>query len=235
MSTNAPAGTSVAKNANMAAVVTLQYAPVRPRSAWQITLRRIAVLLTGIGSVGWCGYEAQKRVRALESNRQIGPVDWVAVVQSPTLLKAAWQLSSNPSAIGKHSENLDTELSPPFRFSDGKAHFDLVIRNRGDAPAILPPYVTYGVIPRSVEGCTGVSCVSLDAGPWLGSGVRVLMPGESTSLTVSVPAFERPVSTWFIVSFAADIFRINAGGFEGRYAHTDWSEVPASAVQRIEW
>lgn len=216
----------------MPASITLRYAPLRRRSAVQRFLRA-ALWVSVMGTIAWGFYEGRNRVNALESNPSIGPVDWSAVMGSPTLLRAAWDLSSNSSVLSEYRENLDAELKLPFRFREGKVQVSIVIHDRGTKPAIFPPLSVRGSIPRNV-GCFPAWVRA--SGPCLAKGVQVIRPGKSIFVTLSVPADERPADTDLFLPWSEDIFLIGCGG-GSRQSHPygDWSEVPTSAISKFPW
>jgi hypothetical protein len=212
--------------------ITLQYAPARRRSTLR-RARRALVLSAVMAPVVWGGYAVRERVNALESSPGGGPVDWPAVLTSATLLKAAWELSSNPNAIIEYTEHLEFDLKPPFRFQNGKVHFTVVVHNRGTRPALHPQLLVAGTIPRHV-GCSPATVVAT-FGSYLGKGVQVVDPGEKLSVTLAVPADKRPANTdlTMLLPHAIDAYFIMGGGGRGHHhPYADWSEVPASAVTR---
>lgn len=224
---------------DMDATLTLPYAPGRRRPIRRAILKLIP-LVAVIGTGIWSYREISRRVAILESDPTIGPVDWPAVLTSPTLLKAAWQLSSKPKypdamrILGVEPGAVGVDLKLPIRWQDGKARFEVVITNWGSRSLVVPPFRTGGRIPRDV-GCMGASVYALP-GPFLGRGLQVVGPGESTIIELSVPANRRPANTLVNLYCGQKpaFFEVSAGGgLLARYPFAKWEDVPEKSVRRL--
>src|SRR5262249_27344763 len=162
------------------------------------------------------------------SNLQIGPVDWAAVLRSPTLLRTAWWLSDDPrraSNFQRSVEGINVALNGPFEYSDGNMQCHLVVTNRGANAFILPPFALRGVL-LDHDACHE-DAVWVEPQPFLRRGVSVLRPGEEAVCTLSIPAPPRPWDSSIVVRlFGRPVyFRVHvcdrAG--EGTSLYSDWS------------
>ena len=108
-----------------------------------------------------------------------------------------------------------------------------MIRCPGGEAALLPPLKVLGSIPREA-GCSPAQ-IYADFGPFLGTGVRVVKPGESVLVTLAVPADRRPANTALCLPyFGLCVYFINGGGgFFGHYPYAEWAEIPAEAVMKL--
>jgi hypothetical protein len=82
----------------MPAPVTLPYA--RIEKGWtrkrKLAVILLAVLASVLSYLGYWGYKnIRARVQLLSNHPCLRPVDWAAVLASPTLCKLAWELSSH--------------------------------------------------------------------------------------------------------------------------------------------
>ncbi len=160
----------------MQAPVTLPYAR---RSRRWTRKRKLAVILLAVATsaVGCFGYRVYKnirpRVELLSNHPQLGPVDWTAVLTSPTLCRLAWELSSHWTAIwefgrepnglggvtlfGVNPEDLEVGVRFPLKYGDGQLTLCITVQNGGTNAVLIPPFGwlqsrVRELSPRSVPG-----------------------------------------------------------------------------------
>ena len=222
----------------MDGAIPLAYAPRDRRSAWR-RFGKTAVVVGLAAAAAYSCQTARQRIAVLQSDLQIGPVDWWAVATSPTLLRTAWTLSANPNnayAPGLQAPPGALEITPrtPLEYHDGQLHFDLVIANRGPGALILPPLVVAGELPAH-EACQ-MSLAVVEPKSLLGPGVRVIGAHRQTSIMLAVPAPPRPSNGPLVVRLFGDEFRFMIHGgdrWAGSHWYPDWSEIPQSEIEQL--
>lgn len=173
---------------------------------------------------------------------RIGPVDWVSVLKSPTLVSVAWALSASDETVlsadavsrelGAEPNSIEVCLTHPIEFKDGMVYLCFQITNNGGARLVVPPISAVGRIPH--EASCSPATVTVYMSSILGRRVAVVEPGQSTNVTVRVPGSSRPVNTditFFFLERAYCFWVSGGGGRGGRYPYESWSDVPARAIE----
>jgi hypothetical protein len=233
----------VVKPDEMQDALTLPYARVHRSRRRVLISVAMPVLLCAVAS--GLIYGAYRRVTLLQHDARIGPVDWGAVLTSPTLLKAAWRLSTNPGlakprpygagGIRFAGDPNDTSVSvSSFRHTGGRLEVDVSVENVGDEALIIPAITKRGRIQRWVGWCHfGKDDAMISTVPALGAGVRVLDPGESATLAVSFPAPRQPCTDIItLITFRA-FYRLRIDAGDNRLdppEYTAWDQLPDDAV-----
>lgn len=239
--------------------IDLPYAPARRRKFWSKRVVR-PLCLVGVVLLGWyVQANVRGRIAALAAHPYAGPIDWGCVVQSPSLLRLAWWLSSSPRNMrdflkgsetpggivlfGANPEYVKFGLSLPLHYADGQLAFSLEIKNASSKRVLVPPlrYLRSrrpDVIdppPLMIE-CSAESA-------WLSRAAQILEPGKAMRCDFAVPAPESPVLTWIKVATlgqadpgasydGANQFRMSIGKATYRLkGYRSWSDVDASVVE----
>jgi hypothetical protein len=162
--------------------------------------------------------DVRRRVALLDANPCVGPVDWGTVFLSPTLMRAAWHLSSNPRdaiflpfsrgdqisgllLLNRYSEHVDIQLRTPVIVDGGRLHVSVVVKNLAETPLLVPPMLLYPPFSSTHEEATAalIHSVPLPT-PVLGSGARLVQPGQSKRISLSVKTETRSVGERVIVA-----------------------------------
>ena len=236
----------------------LQYARLRPRT---FPLRRIVWFVGLMGAVllGWQLQSCVRgRIAALAAHPYAGPIDWVRVAGSPSLLRLAWWLTSSPKntrtflkgentpqgivLFGAHPEDVTVNLLLPLRYADGQLCFSLEITNVSSKRVLLPPLRDLQSDLRDkLPDFLIISCSAERA--WLSRATQVLEPGDSARFDFAATAPERPVQTDIRVATAGeanpDYFGDGANQFclhilqfrEVLARCKSWGDVSASMVE----
>ena len=197
---------------------------------------RLVVLAVIAVGLGFACRDVAKRIAILNAP-PIGPPDWSAILTSPTLMKVAWQLSSNPHAVGRTRllgampGSAEISLAHPFQYENGRLRLELVIKNTTAHEIIVPPFCSGGRIskPRS----PGWAHVGSSARPWLGRGVQVLAPGQTARIRCSFKAQSDPVNFFVGVHAAREYHEFSIYKW-WYWLCDDWSEMPEPELTRTK-
>jgi hypothetical protein len=148
--------------------------------------------------------------------------------------------------LGARPGQIDMDLEFPLEFRDGNLNLQLVITNRTAEPLVIPPLNKDRI---STGGCgnpyIGYRFVwHLQAYPFLGSGVRVVAPGETARILCQVRATETPESALLMIRTSSEWFEFRIGDrygsisieagriiVHGSNLPNRWDDVPKNAVQ----
>jgi hypothetical protein len=235
----------------MHTVFTLRYAVRKPRS-----IRRIAIVaISSVAVAGAAAYgvhEIQTRVKTLNSDPTIGPVDWSAVFASPTLLRLTWQLAGDPRIVapswdrpadrlgetalfGARPEAVVLKVAHPLTYENGLLKLTLILSNVGPDPLVVPGTLSAGRIQRWTSRCgTGKRHALLWPGPCLARGVRVLAAGASLRIPISFQAPKTPCADSIgLITRPPGMYaiRFDAGdNHDPGSIYSRWSELPPEAI-----
>jgi hypothetical protein len=222
----------------------LGYAGVSAPSRWR-RARTWSLRIVVAAVVCLLAKTVYTRVRMLEGDPWIGPVDWRHVVTSPRLLRTAWALAGDPRKVkdpavfGVRPGKLSVTVAHPLRFEQGRLGIDLIVRNDGSRTVVLPPFIAVGTI--SDTGSCMTSAVGAIGHPALGKGVRLVAPGTSVTVPLRVAACSHPTSAGLTVELFDRVWTFfifptrRASSWLGpdRVRIQEWADVPAGNIRCV--
>jgi len=141
-----------------------------------------------------------KRVGA---TRDLGPIDWWNVLTHSTMFDVAWNAASRKdpwaqcAVFGRTKGAFQTMVVLPLRYEGGALEIDLEITNLSPTPAIVPAFKWFEEVQNlgDEDEPLMMGFILVQLGPILGTGARVLGPGESfvQEITLRTAAAPHPV------------------------------------------
>lgn len=205
--------------------------PDPPLTRWRRLLKQLCVLAL-LAALGVLGRSVHMRIEVLRKAPGVGPVDWPAVLVSPTLMRTAWVLggdprkAEDPATFGVEPGRLTVNIAHPLSYANGRLRMNVEIRNAGGRKVIIPPLSVNGRVTKP-NGCTGVAFVLAQAAPALSRGAALVEPGSMRVLHIDIPASREP--TLFYISFVLHqthpTFII-----QGQSRFQDWTLVPITRL-----
>lgn len=194
------------------------------------------------------------KMRLIDSIPGLGPADWALVLREPAMRDLAWRIVENDyrlDSVGlysRHREVFQTDVLFPLRYQAGELHISLRITNTGTLPGIVPSIEARNeTVSYDPATPTYFAAISLRLGPFLGTGARVLQPGQSLVDEAVIRTIETPHPIYILAVDSTlppamagstaglpGAIRIQPEGAElfEPLPYERWEDVPPTALQR---